>query len=313
MLLRARLRTWASACLFVLAACGDSTAPTGAGAATQGGAGGSASSAGGAGAGGAGGAPAAPLMMGWNIETFPKSPDTVENVQAILRSYKPAVLGVVEIDDTLTFDDLVAGLDGYQVVYNDDPGAISHVGLVFDTTRASVGNLETLFKDDSTSFPRPPLKAEVHLTLRDGSELDYGVIVLHLKAQLDSASVERRRAALRRLDEWLRSEISQGGEDQFFLIGDMNDKIDDPVADNVFQPFIDAPDRYTILTTGEAASGDYSYIPFKSLIDHMIATNPALPPLGGEVANVMHVDEELASYQDTVSDHRPIGLFFGGP
>lgn len=265
------------------------------------------------GAGGAGGAPAGPLLMGWNIQTFPKSPSTVDNVQAIVRSYRPALIGAVEIDDTLTFDELVGGLEGYQVVFNDDPGAPSHVGLVFDTSRVSVGNLETLFKDDSSSFPRPPLKAEVHLTLRDGSELVCGVIVLHLKAQLDSASVERRRAALRRLDEWLRSEIAQGGEDQYFLVGDMNDKIDDPVADNVFQPFIDAPDRYTILTTGEAAAGDYSYLPFESLIDHVIATNAALAPLGGEVATVMHVDEELANYEDTVSDHRPIGLRFEGP
>ncbi len=269
---------------------------------------------GGAGEGGApsGGAPPGALIMSWNLETFPKSGDTVEKASAAIKSLQPALLGVVEVDDTGTFSSMVGDLPGYAHVLNDDPGAFTHVGLVFDESRVSIGEVDTLFQGDSYAFPRPPLRATVHLTLDDGSEFDFVAIVLHLKAMVDEDSEARRRDAVEKLDQYLRGQLELGEQDDFILLGDFNDKIDDPPQWNVFGPFLDAPDTYSFLTESVAESGDYSYIPFTSLIDHMLVTNGALGELGGEAAQVFHLEDQIGAYESTVSDHLPVGIYATG-
>ncbi len=296
-------RTWSLLGLLALVACGDST--------IAGGGGGNGGAPGSAGAGGGGAPPVAPepLILSWNLQTFPKHQTTIDKVSAVITNLRPALLGVVEIDDTLAFESMIEALPPYQFALNDDPGAFSHVGLVFDPERASVGEVETLFSDDSYAFPRPPLKATVNLALSDGSTLSCAVIVLHLKAMLDQDSEERRRQAVLVLDDYIREQVGQGIEDDFVLLGDLNDSIDDPPPWNVFGPFLDAPDFYRFLTDEPVAAGDFTYIPFESFIDHVLVTTGTLDELGSEPAQVFHLETEVADYESTVSDHLPVGAY----
>lgn len=295
------------ALLFAAACREDVPLPSVGGGAGEGGQGGAAD-----GGAPAGGATAGALIMSWNLETFPKSGDTVEKASAAIKQLKPALLAVVEVDDTGTFSSMVGDLPGYAHVLNDDPGAFTHVGLVFDESRVTIGEVDTLFQGDSYAFPRPPLRATVHLTLDDGSLFDFVAIVLHLKAMVDDDSEARRRDAVEKLDVYLRMQLENGEQDDFMLLGDLNDKIDDPPQWNVFGPFLDAPDTYSFLTKGEAESGDYSYIPFTSLIDHIMVTNGALAELGSDSAQIFHLEDEIGAYESTVSDHLPVGIYATG-
>jgi len=256
-----------------------------------------------------GGAPAGALIMSWNLETFPKSSSTVEKASAVIASLKPALLAVVEVDNTSVFQGMVADLPGYAHVLNDDPGAFTRVGLVFDESRVSLGNVDTLFKGNNYAFPRPPLRASVNLALADGSTFSFVAIVLHLKAMVDQDSEERRRAAVIALDDYVRDQLALGEEDDFVLLGDFNDKIDEPPQWNVFGPFLGAPETYSFLTEAAAADGDYSYIPFSSLIDHILVTDGAIAELGGDKAQIFHLEEEVGAYESTVSDHLPVGVY----
>jgi endonuclease/exonuclease/phosphatase family metal-dependent hydrolase len=275
-----------------------SLATTGTGAGGSGGVGGSSG-------GGEAGAPPSgpPTLMAWNLETYPLSSTTEERVVQVLADFAPDVVSVEEISDAAAFDVLDGALETYTALLNDDPGAFQRVGILYRQGRVTISEAETLFKTNSYAFPRPPLKVRVQI-----GRLDYLLVVLHLKAQLDAESQARRRAACQVLDNWMRAQVMNGNE--IVLAGDMNDEITDAPQYNVFQVFLDDPAFYTFLTMPEAESGEYSYIPFTSLIDHVLVTNGLLDEYGAGPTEVLHLDESIPDYRDTVSDHRPVRTVF---
>jgi endonuclease/exonuclease/phosphatase family metal-dependent hydrolase len=279
---------------------------TGGGGAGQGGAtpDGGAGGGGAGGAGGASGASGGVSILSWNIEGFPLSSDTPARVAEILGDLDPDLVGVEEVSDPDAFLALPGALPGYAAVLNDDPGAFLRVGLLYKTSRLAVSDVETLFPDSAYAFPRPPLKARV-ATLT-GPAFDFVFLVLHLKAQLDDASRERRRAACEALDTWVRDQRSAGPEQDFVLAGDWNDELTDAPAYNVFQVFLDDPRTYTFLTWPAAQEGEFSYIPFQSMIDHILVTTDALGEYGDGTTSAVHLEATYPDYEATVSDHRPI-------
>jgi endonuclease/exonuclease/phosphatase family metal-dependent hydrolase len=297
-----------------LCACGDdartdataqSAASSGAGASGGGGSTPSSSGSGGAGGtGGEGGAPAAPFsLLAWNLEQFPHSSSAAEKVAATIGELGVAVVAVSEVDDIAAFDALAASMPGYQATVASDGDGFVRVGLLHDATRVTLSEIETLFDDDSYRFPRPPLKA--HVTLTDGG-FDFDVVVIHLKAQLDDESQARRKAACEALDEWVRTRLDQLADPDIVLAGDFNDEIDDPPEWNVFGAFLGAPEVYSFLTQPVSEAGDFSYIPFESLIDHVLVTTSVLGPYGSGVTEAVHLERSVPSYVDDVSDHRPV-------
>jgi endonuclease/exonuclease/phosphatase family metal-dependent hydrolase len=176
-----------------------------------------------------------------------------------------------------------------------------------------VSDVETLFPESWYEFPRPPLKARIAVA---GAEpaFDFVFMVVHLKAQLDAESRERRRAACGALDVWIREQMNGGQEKDFVLIGDWNDELTDAPADNVFQVFLDDPDTYSFLTLPAAQAGEFSYIPFESMIDHVLVTRDALDEYGDGTTSVLPAEVTYPGYEAAVSDHRPVlSRFTGAP
>jgi endonuclease/exonuclease/phosphatase family metal-dependent hydrolase len=268
---------------------------------------------GGGGAGGAGGAAAGLSFMTWNLETFPLAQDTASRVVQIFSDLNPDVVAVQEIEDPDAFLALPNAMPGYAAVLNDDPGAFLRVGLLYNTARIELSEVETLFYGDFYAFPRPPLKARVSALGAGPPGLDFVTVVLHLKAQLDADSQARRRAACEALDVWVRAALSAGPELDFVLAGDWNDELTDPAQYNVFEVFLDAPDTYTFLTLPAAQAGEFSYIPFESMIDHVLITTDALGEVGDGTTEVLHLEGSYPDYEARVSDHRPIFTRFAGP
>jgi predicted extracellular nuclease len=122
---------------------------------------------------------------------------------------------------------------------------------------------------------------------------------------LDAESQDRRSAACLALDAWVRAEIEGGADPDIVILGDYNDKLTDPPEWNVFGPFLDAPEQYSFLTMPLAEAGEHSYIPFESMIDHVLVTGDALDEVGSGATEVLALEETVEDYRD-LSDHRPV-------
>jgi endonuclease/exonuclease/phosphatase family metal-dependent hydrolase len=259
------------------------------------------------------GAPDAPPVSGgevtlatWNLELFPKTTESAADIVAILDGLALDLIGVEEIADPAAFDAMVAAMpDHAGVVAEDYPDAFQRNGILYRTSRVTLSDVETLFQDDWYAFPRPPIKA--HVTVTDVTPpFDFDFVVVHLKAYFDAESEDRRRKACIALEAWVRGRVASGGDPDVVIAGDWNDSLGDAPADNVFQVFLDAPDDYRFLTFPLIDTENGSYIPYNSLIDHIMVTSDALTEYGTGTTSVIPLDSTVPDYQANVSDHRPV-------
>jgi endonuclease/exonuclease/phosphatase family metal-dependent hydrolase len=240
-------------------------------------------------------------VMAWNLQTFPKAVATVARVAQVVDGLGADVIGVEEIDDLAAFASLDTLLPDYLGLTATNGDGYSRVGLLYRGDTVSIDGVETLFLGDGEAFPRPPLAAHVV-----GQGVDVTVIVVHLKALGDATSEARRKDAVIKLDAWIQAQQAAAPERRYLIMGDWNDQVTDVAPDNVFQPMLDHPERYDVLTLPLAQAGDSSYIPIPGVIDHMVLTENALGEWGAGDTQVLHLDATDAQYESIISDHRPV-------
>jgi endonuclease/exonuclease/phosphatase family metal-dependent hydrolase len=241
-------------------------------------------------------------VMAWNIQTFPKAVATVARVAQVMEGLPVDVVGVEEIDDLDAFAALDDMLPDYTGLTASNGDGYSRVGLFYRGATVHVDGVETLFLGDGNAFPRPPLA--VHVV---GQGVDVTVVVVHLKALGDVTSEARRKDAVMKLDAWMQAQLAASPGKRYLVMGDWNDEVTDAPPDNVFQPLLDRPDLYDVLTLPLAEMpAESTYIPIPSFIDHMVLTKNALPEWGAGETEVMHLDAADSQYQMIISDHRPV-------
>lgn len=252
-------------------------------------------------------------LMTWNLQTFPLSTSTANLVAAVIEKELPDVVAVQEVSDAAAFRALPEVLPaGYAAEVANDTATLT-LGLLYRKDRVSVGAPEQLFTDDSYAFPRPPFKVKVIAGgVGDGS-FDFVLVNVHLKAQLDAESVARRKAACVALDAWIEDQQAASSETDFVMLGDFNDELTDAPAYNVFEPFLNDPASYRFLTLEAAQAGEHTYLPFQSMIDHVLVTADVLPEYGAGTTDVMELEQSVSGYQSNVSDHRPVIVELGAP
>jgi endonuclease/exonuclease/phosphatase family metal-dependent hydrolase len=257
----------------------------------------------------------APLrIVTWNVENFPSSSTTAERLTSLVPQIEADVVGIEEIKDVEAFVQLIQSMPGYDGTYANEPGQDTTVGIIVRTARVRMVDEEVLFATNSYVFPRPPLVVRAEALGEDGRvDFDFLIVVVHLKAQLDAESEERRREACGLLDAWVSERLAADGEHDIVLVGDWNDEITDGTANNVFQVFLDKPEQYTVLTLPAAEAGQFTYIPFQSFIDHVIVTADALDDYGQGTTEVLELERTVPNYAATVSDHRPVRVTFDLP
>ncbi len=246
-------------------------------------------------------------LVTWNIENFPKAGTrSVSQVRALVERLDVDLVAVQEIADTVALRSLVAGLAGYRGLYSLDSYGASYqkTGVVYRVGTVYITGMRTLF-ERSSAFPRPPIELTVTAWC-NGREFDFRLIVLHLKAGGGSTDRERRRAACRLLKEYIDAEVESGPEPDFVVAGDWNDRLDDPVEENVFRPFLEDTARYRFLTLTLAGDTSQSSYIGGGLIDHVLVTRDALEEYGSGVTRTLRLDDWVAKYRDEVSDHRPV-------
>ncbi|MEZ4287491.1 MAG: hypothetical protein R3A47_04975 [Polyangiales bacterium] len=136
------------------------------------------------------------------------------------------------------------------------------------------------------------------------------MIVVHMKAKFDSESIDRRKKGMKLLDSWIDGQRAGSGDPDVIVLGDFNDHLDSKGSNNVFIPFTESGAGYTVLSQAEVNSGDETYLPYRSFIDHIIITNDALDEFGAGSAEVMHLEDEVSRYESRVSDHIPFTAIF---
>jgi exonuclease III len=245
-------------------------------------------------------------ILSWNIEAFPKTATTARLVEQILGELRPDIVGVQEISDPAAFEALDDRLEDYRAIQVDDPEDFIRVGLLYRDDRVDLANVFALFEHDGYAFPRAPLSADVTVTSTAGVLFDFTFITVHHKAQSDTESRERRRAANEILHEWMQGHMASRPERDYVIVGDFNDRLDDRPGDNVFEVFLTRPDLYAFLTAESAWRGETSYIPFPGLIDHVLVTTDALTEYGDGETSPVPLEMTVLGYEEHVSDHRPV-------
>lgn len=100
------------------------------------------------------------------------------------------------------------------------------------------------------------------------------------------------------------------------ILGDLNDAFDDGPNNNVFQPFLNRPQRYRFANRAiaEGPSPNWSYPTWPSHLDHIVLTRPLFEALerAGSQTRCLRIGDYLpggwTEYETYVSDHRPVGL-----
>lgn len=251
--------------------------------------------------GGAGGNQA--TLMSWNLREFPYTSTTLQRAAELIAELKPDVVALQEISDPSAFWDLVAGLEDYEGVLNDDDGGFLRLGLLYRHDRVSLTDVQTLFPGNWYPFPRPPLKA--HVTIEGDTTIDFDIVNVHLKAQIDAESQQRRELACGELHAWVTEQLTTREEQDYVIAGDFNDRLLDPPNANVFDVFLDDPETYSFLTLPLEQDGLFTYIPFEAMIDHVLVTSDTLGEVGDGPTEVLMLDDAVSGY-GAISDHLPV-------
>ncbi len=238
-------------------------------------------------------------VVTWNIERFPMADVTAGIVATIIRELDADIYALQEISDVNTFTSLVNSIEGYDGMAVDVRGSIE-LAFIYKTSEiTSITAPTLLFSGETTPFPREP----VELDITHSNGLRVKLINIHLKCCDGSES--RRAAASIRLKDYIDDNYSN---DELIILGDWNEDFDNGSS---FSNFILDSQNYAFadLPIYLGDSKNYSYpctgAPFcPSHIDHILITNELCDNL--TASKTIRLDDCVADYLTTVSDHRPI-------
>jgi len=256
-------------------------------------------------------------IVTWNLHNFPSTTLSVEYAAQALRAIDADVVALQEINSGARFnalDDSLAGWSGHlgnSTSYGDQNLAL----LWKDATVTPLAEPYEIYAGDSDAFPRRPLVLECvvrgdtllvvnnHFKAYDDNVIDYG----------NPEDDEYRRVmACALLDAWIRDEHPGAA---VIVLGDLNDKLIDPPAYNVFQLWLDAPELYRFadmpLATGPSSGWSWRY---SGHLDHILVTSrlfPATEAAGAEVRTLRlesYLENAWSEYETHLSDHLPVAL-----
>jgi endonuclease/exonuclease/phosphatase family metal-dependent hydrolase len=249
----------------------------------------------------------------WNLHGFAGQygAETIALVKAAVTAIDVDVIGLQEVASASDFDQLVAQLPGW-AGYRAPSGGDWSLAYLWrtDTIVAGADAIHEIFPDQGNPFPRAPLVFEFAYAGKSVLMIDN-----HLKCCGDDHLVMgnsgdeeyRRFLAGNLLEDWIATEAAGRA---VVLVGDLNDELPDPVADNVFQMFLDLPASYRFADWDVAVGphGGWSWGPGESHLDHILVTDELFAALGP--CRTLRLDLALAGgvYANKVSDHAPVVL-----
>ena len=251
----------------------------------------------------------------WNIEHFPKNgPTTISLTSQVIEMMNIDFLALQEIESETAFNDLVENLtdySGYWAEYY-----YSGMAFLYKPELVTVNNTYKILTGYDRELPRAPLVAEITV----GDE-NFVIINNHYKCCGDGHldhndpwdEEKRRYDASVLIQNYIENHFASS---QVILLGDLNDEINDDTSNNVFQPFLDDTTEYLFadMSITNLPSSDWSYPTWPSHLDHILVTDEIFTDFANETPYVACIkpDEVIAggwsTYEDNISDHRPVGL-----
>ncbi len=255
-------------------------------------------------------------LLTWNIHNFPGTGfRTIDTLAVLINDLDVDIIAFQEIADTIAFGTLMNQLPGWDGIYSTDEyswGDYQKTGVIWRTDRASVTYVEALFENNWYQFPRPPMHVAGNITFGE-HQFDFHLIVLHLKAGSTDDDRLRRRAAVIMLKSYLDNNVPGGDDEDWIVLGDWNDELEDPQSVNVFWPLLEDSTDYTFLTLPLAGNPYWaSYPSWPSMIDHIMITSDAMNEYGDGTTITLRLDDEYSNYAYRISDHRPVMAQFAG-
>ncbi len=255
----------------------------------------------------------------WNLERFAKKDDeTVELVIQAVEAMDIDIIALQEISSSLEFQALVDGLEGW-----DGFKASSHCCINLAFLFKTGGKLaEPQFTEILAGLPRPdPLNRNplVLFSSFDGKPI---VVINNHYWCCGNGTIDEnipddeeflRLKASQALDEYIRDNFA--GQ-RVVMVGDLNDELTDKAVDNVFQPFLDAPEQYNFvdMDIAQGPGSGWSFLGYPSHLDHIMITAPLFDAFQGETTLVQVVPLHTfmaygwTGYDGLISDHLPVVL-----
>ncbi|MCY9517845.1 endonuclease [Paenibacillus apiarius] len=262
----------------------------------------------------------------WNIEHFNNAVNEqrINDVAKVIYDLSMDALGLVEVEKGALQRLMVALVEEHgakmDYVYLETQGA-QDLAVVFDTSTTKVelrsdinqkySSLLRSTIENRPAFPnqREPLFAMCTIK-EEGQNIQFLMIVCHLKAMRDERSQKQRKLAA----QVLSVIIEDLKQDRVFkdlpivLGGDLNDDAD---SDSLSQ-LMNSRSLVT-LTRDDAAAGHISYLkePWHSLIDHIVVSKDMKVHVGAiedDDAAIVRLDRSLQHFVRNISDHAPLVL-----
>ena len=253
-------------------------------------------------------------IMTWNIENYPKFGSTTNILVAdLIKSLKVDLIALQEIESDVYFQMLLDSLPGWNGFRSTTAHGAEEllVAYIYNTSSISVQNIYEIYPNSTIPFPRAPFVIEC-----TWNGISLVVINNHLKCCGDGIIEEdewdeewRRQAASESLQVFVESNYPM---DRVVILGDLNDKINDPQYQNVFWNFIEDDLEYSFVDMGIAEGSNYwwSWGNGSTHMDHILISKELF-------ANVLDVetlrlqdffDGGWNEYNLYISDHVPVAI-----
>lgn len=254
----------------------------------------------------------------WNIRNFPRTSGTVRTVADIMTSLNLDLMAVEEMEDEAAFRELVKRLPNHEGVLSThtySTGDYQKLGFIYRCgTISPVGPPQLPFASDGFNFPRPPLQQRFRYT-NGATSFEFIAIAVHFKASEgnnDAESSARRSSAFQQLANYTDSLVRAQGPDEVVIMGDFNERLDEPAGEVNWTPFLD-DSRYVVRSLPLSQRGEASFLSStNAMLDHIVTTRAFDDEVGAGTAAIPRLEQEILNYRDAVSDHRPITLVMRG-
>jgi len=199
-------------------------------------------------------------------------------------------------------------------------GWSQNAGLLWRNDRVRVDNVREIALEVNEWPSKDPVAADV--TALDGS-LAFTAVVVHFKPYTGNEDAAHRYAQAQQLHDWITGELALEEHrapfhDHVMVLGDFNDAFT-PLNSSYpsMEIWRDDP-GFTVLTDG---SPEFSQIPYRSLIDHIVVSEPlaaAWQPQSDDEGTAVIAHDEISPWANysggfsgrpNISDHRPVWAY----
>ena len=270
-------------------------------------------------------------VANWNIEWFGDTSNGPTNESLQLANVRDTILGtdfdvwaLEEVVSSTVFQQLKSQLTGYAGILANDSNVTSgssyyttseqKPALLWKTALASLVSARLILTANDSDFAgRPPLEVKLNITL-NGTTEQRVFIVLHMKANSDTASLTRRANASAALKSYLDSTYPT---QKVIVLGDWNDDLDTSITTGNPSPyanFVADSARYSFPTWTLSQNHIATTCGYSDAIDHQLNTNEQYADLVAGSVESYHLDSQISSYCTTTTDHYPtlVRYQFGG-